>query len=380
MNSSGAVIADEVLHRRRGTGGRSPTRASAGLRCAHGSMPCTTSLSPSHLMMTRAREVGVEHVAARLRAGGPCRSRTSVVDQVLARVDDRVDLGGREHRRRGRRSRRPRVGPARPARAAGSAVGRDVGWVESISRDRLPYARWPPRARARGGTHMAYPTATEADVTFFEEHGWIAVPDAVDVADLAELEAACEVILEQKESMAFDYDVAASGVRTTTSMLPGMWCTEAGSRRPARSSTTRSRCTRRGPRLGADPFATLDAVLDTLSTDGDATQLTRDRHWQPSVLGNRARSPTRSSPARWPDCSCATTSKTSRAGTSPRCRRSRTRHDTSSRRSKRRAGRSTSSSRAADQPRTRAGCTRTRTRSALPVAVPGRSHFPSRSR
>ena len=52
---------------------------------------------------------------------------------------------------------------------------------------------------------MAYPTATEADVTFFEEHGWIAVPDAVDVADLAGLEAACEVILERKESMAFDW-------------------------------------------------------------------------------------------------------------------------------------------------------------------------------
>ena len=47
---------------------------------------------------------------------------------------------------------------------------------------------------------MAYPTATEADVTFFEQHGWIAVPDAVDVADLAGLEAACEVILERKES------------------------------------------------------------------------------------------------------------------------------------------------------------------------------------
>ncbi len=71
-------------------------------------------------------------------------------------------------------------------------------------------------------------------------------------------------------------------------IVPGTWCTEAGisasgafldhvlALHPART------------RLGADPFATLDAVLDTLGPDGDATQLTRDRHWQPSVLGNRA--------------------------------------------------------------------------------------------
>ncbi len=52
---------------------------------------------------------------------------------------------------------------------------------------------------------MAYPTASEADVAFFREHGWIAVPDAVDVADLADLEAACAVILEKKEVMAFDW-------------------------------------------------------------------------------------------------------------------------------------------------------------------------------
>ena len=52
---------------------------------------------------------------------------------------------------------------------------------------------------------MPYPTATEDDIVFFEEHGWIAVEDAVDPADLARLEARCEVILEKKERMAFDW-------------------------------------------------------------------------------------------------------------------------------------------------------------------------------
>ena len=33
---------------------------------------------------------------------------------------------------------------------------------------------------------MPYPTPTDADVAFFEEHGWIAVDDAVDPADLAD--------------------------------------------------------------------------------------------------------------------------------------------------------------------------------------------------
>jgi phytanoyl-CoA hydroxylase len=52
---------------------------------------------------------------------------------------------------------------------------------------------------------MPYPAATEDDIVFFEEHGWIAVEDAVDPADLAQLEARCEVILEKKERMAFDW-------------------------------------------------------------------------------------------------------------------------------------------------------------------------------
>jgi hypothetical protein len=52
---------------------------------------------------------------------------------------------------------------------------------------------------------MPYPTPTEQDIAFFDEHGWIAIDDAVDPADLATLEARCEVILEKKESLAFDW-------------------------------------------------------------------------------------------------------------------------------------------------------------------------------
>ena len=52
---------------------------------------------------------------------------------------------------------------------------------------------------------MPYPTASADDVAFFQEHGWIAVPDAVDPADLVDLEAKCQQILDHKESMAFDW-------------------------------------------------------------------------------------------------------------------------------------------------------------------------------
>jgi phytanoyl-CoA hydroxylase len=52
---------------------------------------------------------------------------------------------------------------------------------------------------------MAYPIATEADRAIFEEHGWIVVTDAIDPADLVELEAHCQEILDKKETMAFDW-------------------------------------------------------------------------------------------------------------------------------------------------------------------------------
>lgn len=52
---------------------------------------------------------------------------------------------------------------------------------------------------------MPYPTATEANIQFFREHGWIVVEDAIDPGDLTELEEKCHEILESKETMAFDW-------------------------------------------------------------------------------------------------------------------------------------------------------------------------------
>ena len=52
---------------------------------------------------------------------------------------------------------------------------------------------------------MPYPSATEADVAFFHQHGWIVVDDAVAPDDLRELEANCAVILDKKEKMAYDW-------------------------------------------------------------------------------------------------------------------------------------------------------------------------------
>ncbi|MDY7100201.1 MAG: phytanoyl-CoA dioxygenase family protein [Actinomycetota bacterium] len=52
---------------------------------------------------------------------------------------------------------------------------------------------------------MTYPTATDEDVAFFEEHGWIQVDDAIDPADLAELVEHCDEILRERDTMAFDW-------------------------------------------------------------------------------------------------------------------------------------------------------------------------------
>jgi phytanoyl-CoA hydroxylase len=52
---------------------------------------------------------------------------------------------------------------------------------------------------------MPYPTASDEQVAFFAEHGWIVVPDAIDPADLVELEARCDEILERKDTLAFDW-------------------------------------------------------------------------------------------------------------------------------------------------------------------------------
>ena len=52
---------------------------------------------------------------------------------------------------------------------------------------------------------MAYPEASASDVAFFREHGWIVVEEAVEPADLSELISRCDEILENRESMAFDW-------------------------------------------------------------------------------------------------------------------------------------------------------------------------------
>lgn len=52
---------------------------------------------------------------------------------------------------------------------------------------------------------MPYPTASAQDIAFFQEHGWIAVADAVDPADLRALESRCDEILEKRDTLAYDW-------------------------------------------------------------------------------------------------------------------------------------------------------------------------------
>ena len=52
---------------------------------------------------------------------------------------------------------------------------------------------------------MPYPIATAADIATFATHGWIAIEDAIDPADLITLAAHCDEILANKETMAFDW-------------------------------------------------------------------------------------------------------------------------------------------------------------------------------
>jgi ectoine hydroxylase-related dioxygenase (phytanoyl-CoA dioxygenase family) len=52
---------------------------------------------------------------------------------------------------------------------------------------------------------VAYPRPTADHITFFREHGYLVVEDAIDPADLEQLERSCAEILEHKETMAFDW-------------------------------------------------------------------------------------------------------------------------------------------------------------------------------
>jgi phytanoyl-CoA hydroxylase len=52
---------------------------------------------------------------------------------------------------------------------------------------------------------VPYPKPTAADVSFFDEHGYIVVPDAIALCDLDELIARCDTLIEKKEKVAFDW-------------------------------------------------------------------------------------------------------------------------------------------------------------------------------
>jgi ectoine hydroxylase-related dioxygenase (phytanoyl-CoA dioxygenase family) len=52
---------------------------------------------------------------------------------------------------------------------------------------------------------MPYPTASPEQVEFFREHGYLVVENAVDPADITDLSEKCQVIIDNKETMAFDW-------------------------------------------------------------------------------------------------------------------------------------------------------------------------------
>lgn len=55
------------------------------------------------------------------------------------------------------------------------------------------------------GIRMLYPHATAEQIEFFNEHGWLVVEDAIPQKDLDELEHYCDLILTQKEKLAYDW-------------------------------------------------------------------------------------------------------------------------------------------------------------------------------
>jgi phytanoyl-CoA hydroxylase len=52
---------------------------------------------------------------------------------------------------------------------------------------------------------VTYPDCTVSEVSRFAEHGFLVVEDVVAAADLAELDARCQPILDHKEKLAFDW-------------------------------------------------------------------------------------------------------------------------------------------------------------------------------
>ena len=52
---------------------------------------------------------------------------------------------------------------------------------------------------------MAYPKASQEQINFFREHGYLIVEDAIPQKDLDELEHYCDIVLEKKNDLAFDW-------------------------------------------------------------------------------------------------------------------------------------------------------------------------------
>jgi phytanoyl-CoA hydroxylase len=55
------------------------------------------------------------------------------------------------------------------------------------------------------GADLAYPNASDADRRFFDEHGYLVVPDAVDLDDLTELRERCDRVIADRENLAYDW-------------------------------------------------------------------------------------------------------------------------------------------------------------------------------
>jgi phytanoyl-CoA hydroxylase len=52
---------------------------------------------------------------------------------------------------------------------------------------------------------MDYPAATPEQIAFYAEHGWLAVENAIPQGDLDEIERHCDLILANKDKLAFDW-------------------------------------------------------------------------------------------------------------------------------------------------------------------------------
>ena len=52
---------------------------------------------------------------------------------------------------------------------------------------------------------MPYPTASPEQKAFFAEHGYLVVEDAIPQKDLDELEHYCDIVLEKKDQIAYDW-------------------------------------------------------------------------------------------------------------------------------------------------------------------------------